>query len=74
MNDDAVRILLIEDETAHAELVERAFELQGDRVRLNSVRSVRQNFESTWNSPSTSSCVKWPNDSDAWLSWPQRPQ
>ena len=42
MNDDAVQILLIEDETAHAELVERAFELQGDRARLNIVRSLAE--------------------------------
>ena len=40
MNDDAVHILLVEDEMAHAELIERAFELQGDRVRLSVARSL----------------------------------
>ncbi|HET9220981.1 MAG TPA: hypothetical protein VFO07_00670, partial [Roseiflexaceae bacterium] len=42
MNDDKVQILLIEDDTAHAELIERAFELQGDRARLNFVRSLAE--------------------------------
>ena len=33
MSDNAVHILLIEDEAAHAELVARAFELRGGDVR-----------------------------------------
>jgi PAS domain S-box-containing protein len=42
MSDDAVQILLIEDDAAHAELIERAFELHTDRARLNFVRSLAE--------------------------------
>jgi two-component system, cell cycle sensor histidine kinase and response regulator CckA len=42
MNDDAVHILLIEDEMAHAELVARAFEMHGDLVRLDVARSLAE--------------------------------
>jgi PAS domain S-box-containing protein len=42
MNDNAVHILLIEDEIAHAELVERAFELHGDHFQLSMMRSLAE--------------------------------
>src|SRR5690349_11514010 len=35
MNDHPVHILLVEDDIAHATLVERAFELQSDGVQLS---------------------------------------
>jgi PAS domain S-box-containing protein len=40
MLDDALNILLIEDEDAHAELIQRAFEERDDRVRIHRVRSL----------------------------------
>jgi two-component system, cell cycle sensor histidine kinase and response regulator CckA len=42
MNNAAVHILLIEDEAAHAELVGRAFEMNGDDVQLSVVRSLAE--------------------------------
>jgi PAS domain S-box-containing protein len=40
MTNNAVHILLVEDESAHAELVARAFELQGGDVQLSVARSL----------------------------------
>lgn len=42
MLDDSVSILLIEDEAAHAELIQRAFESQGNRARLHHVQSLME--------------------------------
>ena len=42
MNNDAVHILLVEDEAAHAELVERAFEMSGKDAQLSVVRSLAE--------------------------------
>ena len=42
MNNDAVHILLVEDEAAHAELVGRAFEMHGKDVQLSVVRSLAE--------------------------------
>src|SRR5215510_12184188 len=42
MLDDSVLILLIEDEVAHAELIQRAFEQQGQRARLRHVQSLAE--------------------------------
>src|SRR5688572_14198550 len=38
MVDDSINILLIEDEDPHAELIERAFNDQGNRVRIHRVK------------------------------------
>jgi PAS domain S-box-containing protein/putative nucleotidyltransferase with HDIG domain len=40
--DDAINILLIEDEDPHAELIERAFNDQGSRVRIHRVKSLAE--------------------------------
>lgn len=40
MLDDSVLILLIEDEAAHAELIQRAFESHGNRARVHHVQSL----------------------------------
>ncbi len=42
MLDDSVLILLIEDEAAHAELIQRAFESQGNRARVQHVQSLTE--------------------------------
>ena len=42
MLDDFVDILLIEDEDPHAELIERAFDDQGGRVRIHRVKSLAE--------------------------------
>jgi PAS domain S-box-containing protein len=40
MLDDAIKVLLIEDEEPHAELIRRAFEERGGRVRIHHVKSL----------------------------------
>jgi PAS domain S-box-containing protein len=40
MIDVTIQILLIEDEDPHAELIQRAFEERGDRVRIHRVKSL----------------------------------
>jgi len=42
MSYDAINILLIEDEDPHAELIQRAFEDQNSRVRIQRVRSLTE--------------------------------
>jgi PAS domain S-box-containing protein/putative nucleotidyltransferase with HDIG domain len=42
MLDDFINILLIEDEDPHAELIERAFDDQGSRVRIHRVKSLAE--------------------------------
>ena len=42
MPEDVIQILLIEDEDPHAELIERAFESQGNRVQINRVKSLTE--------------------------------
>ncbi len=42
MLDDSINILLIEDEDPHAELIERAFNDQGDQVRIHRVKSLAE--------------------------------
>jgi len=42
MTDELTRILLVEDEPAHAELVRRAFEARGDRVQLRIAESLAE--------------------------------
>jgi PAS domain S-box-containing protein len=42
MTDEPIRILLVEDEPAHAELVRRAFETRGDRVQLQIAESLSE--------------------------------
>ncbi len=42
MDDDAVHILLVEDEAAHAELIARAFELYDQKVQLSVSRSLAE--------------------------------
>jgi PAS domain S-box-containing protein len=42
MSEDLINILLIEDEDPHAELIERAFEGQGGRVKINRVKSLTE--------------------------------
>ncbi|MEW6402371.1 MAG: HD domain-containing phosphohydrolase [Chloroflexota bacterium] len=40
MLDDVIRILLIEDEDPHAELIERAFEDRSERIQIHRVKSL----------------------------------
>src|SRR5215207_693892 len=40
--DDSIHILLIEDDSDHAELIQRAFEDRGDGVRLNVAQTLAQ--------------------------------
>ena len=42
MTDEPIRILLVEDEPAHAELVRRAFEARDDRVQLRIAESLAE--------------------------------
>jgi PAS domain S-box-containing protein/putative nucleotidyltransferase with HDIG domain len=42
MLDDSINILLIEDEDPHAELIERAFNDQGNPVRIHRVKSLAE--------------------------------
>jgi PAS domain S-box-containing protein len=42
MTDEPIRVLLVEDEPAHAELVRRAFEARGDRVQLHIAESLSE--------------------------------
>ncbi len=42
MSYDVINILLIEDEDPHAELIQRAFEDQNSRVRIQRVRSLTE--------------------------------
>jgi PAS domain S-box-containing protein len=42
MTEEVINILLIEDEDPHAELIERAFEGQGNRVKINRVKSLTE--------------------------------
>ncbi len=42
MLDDSINILLIEDEDPHAELIERAFNDQGNRVQIHRVKSLAE--------------------------------
>jgi len=42
MMDDIFNILLIEDDPAHAELIERAFEDRGDKVRLTTANTLKE--------------------------------
>jgi PAS domain S-box-containing protein len=42
MSYDTINILLIEDEDPHAELIQRAFEDQGPRVRIHRVKSLTE--------------------------------
>lgn len=42
MNDEPMRILLVEDEAAHVELVQRAFEARDSQVRLEVAASLSQ--------------------------------
>ena len=42
MSYNVINILLIEDEDPHAELIQRAFEDQSSRVRINRVRSLTE--------------------------------
>jgi PAS domain S-box-containing protein len=44
MMDDSIHILLIEDDPAHAELIQRAFEERGDRSRLTVANSLEEAF------------------------------
>jgi DNA-binding response OmpR family regulator len=51
MMDNTIHILLIEDDPAHAELIQRAFEDRGDEARLTVAHTLEearihmQNFE-----------------------------
>ena len=42
MSEDLINILLIEDEDPHAELIERAFEGQGNRIKIRRVKSLAE--------------------------------
>jgi PAS domain S-box-containing protein len=42
MPEDVIKILLIEDEDSHAELIERAFEDQGSRAHIHRVKSLTE--------------------------------
>jgi PAS domain S-box-containing protein len=42
MSEDVIKILLIEDEDPHAELIERAFEDQGGNIQIHRVKSLTE--------------------------------